>query len=178
MSSNGASPIRVMFVCLGNICRSPMAEAIFRHRVAQRGLANRFVIDSCGTGHWHVGGPADERTIRTLKGRDVLIDHVARQLDARTDVNDWDLFVVMDSMNYRDVLKAGIPTEKVRLARSFVPTHREMRERAPAVPDPYEGTMDDFARVYDMLIEACDAMIDELLADRAANKSLPNGGRL
>ncbi len=178
MTLAGSAPIRVMFVCLGNICRSPMAEAIFRHRVTQRGLTDRFVIDSCGTGDWHVGGPADERTIRTLQGRSVDIDHVARQLDARTDVDDWDLFVVMDSMNHRDVLKAGIPLEKVRLMRSFVPAHRSMGERAPAVPDPYEGTIDDFASVYEMLVEACDAMIDDLLIaregdDQPSTKVLP-----
>ncbi len=161
-------PLRVMFVCLGNICRSPMAEAIFVDRLNKRSLSDRFVVDSCGTGHWHVGGPADERTIRTLQDRSVKIDHVARQLNARADANEWDLFVVMDSMNYRNVLAAGVPREKVRMAMSFVPAYRGLAEQAPAVPDPYEGTMEDFGAVYDMLGDACDAMIDELLANASA----------
>ncbi|MBX9736533.1 MAG: low molecular weight phosphotyrosine protein phosphatase [Phycisphaerales bacterium] len=161
-------PIRVMFVCLGNICRSPMAEAIFIDRLNKRSLRDRFIVDSCGTGHWHVGGPADARTVRTLHERSVKIDHVARQLNAGVDSSEWDLFVVMDSMNYRNVLAMGVPREKVRMAMSFVPAHRALGHEAPAVPDPYEGTMDDFGAVYDMLGDACDAMINELLASAGA----------
>ncbi len=148
---------RITAVCLGNICRSPMAEAVLRARVEQAGLLH-VIVDSAGTGGWHVGGDADPRTLATLRARGYDLDHTARQLR-----HDWfaerDLIVVMDSANYRDVLdlraiaQADTP---VRMLRSFDPALAHLVEPHPEldVPDPYYAG--GFDEVLDM-IEAASA---------------------
>lgn len=145
-----------------------MAEAIFIDLARARGVLDCFQIDSCGTGHWHVGDGADTRAIETLRRHDVPINHTARQLNAAADADQWDLFVVMDLSNRSNVLAAGLPAHKVRLMGSFDPHLRSAPEQSQQVPDPYTGTMHDFEHVYDMLTKACSALLDELLADGRA----------
>ncbi|CAN5767107.1 low molecular weight protein-tyrosine-phosphatase [soil metagenome] len=163
-------PMRIMFVCLGNICRSPMAEAIFVHLAQQRGVGERFVVDSSGTGHWHIGDDADHRTLATLKSHSVPINHRARQLEGARDADDWDLFIVMDAMNLRDAIRAGIPAEKVRLMGRYDPRLHGHADDHPRrhVPDPYTGGDTEFQEVYDMLSRCCAALLDELAPDAAA----------
>lgn len=150
---------RVLFVCLGNICRSPMAEAVFIDLAHKRGLLDRLEIDSAGTGHWHEGDTADPRTIEALRRRGVKITHTARQIKPHADLHAWDLIIVMDEMNHRDVLKLGFDQRKVRFMRSFDPN---LREPNAIVPDPYTGTARDFDAVFDMLIPACEGLLNEL----------------
>lgn len=148
----------VLFVCLGNICRSPLARAILEHQAGGAGV-RALHVDSCGTGHWHVGGPADSRTIRVAQRRGVRMNHVARQLDPARDFNAFRLIVPMDARNRTDLLRAGAPEHRVRLVRSFEPAFHGDHAHAPDVPDPYTGGDDGFERVFDMLWASCEGLL-------------------
>ncbi|MFG0313737.1 MAG: low molecular weight protein-tyrosine-phosphatase [Phycisphaerales bacterium] len=152
----------VLFVCLGNICRSPMAEAIFLHHVRERELLDRFDIDSCGTGQWHVGERPDPRAVQVAKKNGVDMTSIARQLDPSSDFDRFDLFIPMDRENQGHLIGAGAPQSKVRLMRSFDPAHASKPNDAPDVPDPYFGEGDGFKNVFEMLSLACTGMLDEL----------------
>lgn len=157
--------IGVLFVCLGNICRSPLAEGIFIHLARERGGPDRFDVDSCGTGAWHAGHDADSRSIRVAAKHGITLAHKARQLEPHTDFARFHLLVPMDRSNMRGVLAAGsrygVNPARVRLMRSFDPTHAATAE-TPEVPDPYEGSDDGFERVYQMLHRACTGLLDRL----------------
>lgn len=152
--------VGVLFVCLGNICRSPLARAVFEHEAKLAGVADRLRIDSCGTGDWHVGGPADPRTIAVAERHKVAMKHVARQVDPRTDFNSFDLIVAMDRKNIEALVAAGAPRERVRLMCSFDPIFDGLDEHEiPEVPDPYTGTDADFERVFAMLASASKGLL-------------------
>lgn len=145
--------IRVCFVCLGNICRSPTAEGILLHLVQQAGLAEGFVIDSAGTGGYHVGEEPDPRTLRTARARGVHLPSRARKFEAH-DFSRFDYVLAMDGENLR-VLQALAPDAeaqaKVRLLRSFDADSPS----GAGVPDPYYGAGDGFERVFDICMAAC-----------------------
>ena len=152
----------VLFVCLGNICRSPMAKWVFMHRAESRGVSHRLTIDSCGTGHWHVGGPADHRAVATAAGHGLSTPHVARQLDPTRDFASFDLLVAMDRSNLSTLEHRGAPRERLVLMRHF-DTELPLTERRHAeVPDPYEGDQRDFEAVYWMLVRSADGLLDHL----------------
>lgn len=142
----------VLFVCLGNICRSPLAKGVFVHAAEREGVIDRLRIDSCGTGAWHTGGPADPRTISVALRHGICFDHVARQIRP-ADLEDFDLLIPMDAKNHRDVLAMGAPPERVRLMRAFDETIGA--NPPPDVPDPYLGEGDGFEDVYQMIDRAC-----------------------
>ncbi|MDA8193671.1 MAG: low molecular weight phosphotyrosine protein phosphatase [Thermaerobacter sp.] len=148
-------PQRILFVCLGNICRSPMAEALFRHQVQIRGWTDRFVVDSAATGPWHVGERPHRGTQRVLNAHAVDWTGItARQLTA-AELSRWDWILVMDEDNYRDVMALG-PThpERVRRVLEFDPLRAPGRD----VPDPYAtGRFDD---VYKLLERAVGGFLD------------------
>lgn len=154
-----SEPIRVLFVCLGNICRSPTAEATFRAEVERRGLAHRFEIDSCGTGGWHAGEAAHPETRAAAKRAGVEITHRARQLRAE-DFDRFDHLLVMDHSNHENTLVlAGSDAHraKVALFRQHDPEAQDSLE----VPDPYyTGTFDE---VFAMCARTSAALLDELL---------------
>ncbi len=152
----------VLFVCLGNICRSPLGEGIFLHMARQRGVLERFDVDSCGTGAWHVGERADPRSIAIANKYGIELPSIARRFDPRADVDRFDLILAMDRQNERDLLGAGAPEDRVRLMRSFDPTLDGASGKDLDVPDPYYGRGDGFQRVYDMLTRACEGLLDEL----------------
>ena len=155
--------MRICFVCMGNICRSPTAHGVMARLVREAGLADRVTIDSAGTGAWHVGELPDERSRAHAKRRGLVLDHRARQL-VRADLDAFDLLVVMDADNLRHVqrLVGARATPRVVLLRSFDPT-------APAgaeVPDPYAGGAAGFDEVLDQCERACAGLVDHLRASR------------
>lgn len=155
----------ILFICLGNICRSPLAWAIFRHHAARRGVLSEFEVESCGTGGWHAGEGADPRSIAIAARRGVPMEHTARQLDPESDFARFSLLIPMDRANRRDIIRLGADAARVRLMRSFDPT--SPGDEAPDVPDPYYGGEDGFDTVFEMLDRACAGLLDEVLRTRA-----------
>lgn len=149
--------LRVCFVCLGNICRSPTAAGVLRHHVRRAGLDGAIEVDSAGTGSWHVGDPPDYRAAAEAERRGIPLDHRARQFHP-DDFTRFDLVLAMDEANLRDLL-ALAPDDgaaaKVHLLRSFDPGADDL-----AVPDPYyEG---GFERVFDLVDAACLGLLGHL----------------
>jgi protein-tyrosine phosphatase len=155
-------PTGVLFVCLGNICRSPLAEGLFLHLADERGVADRFLVDSCGTGGWHIGEPPDKRARAVAKKHGVHLPSRARRLDPAADWERFHWLIPMDLSNRRDLLAEGAPSERVRLLRSFDPALAGGHEKDMQVPDPYYGAGDGFEVVFEMVRAACAGMLDEL----------------
>ncbi len=155
----------VLFVCLGNICRSPLAEGVFLHLAQQRDAAARFDVDSCGTGGWHAGERPDPRSLAVAEKFGVTLPGRARKYEPRTD-NAFDWLIPMDASNRDDLIESGAPRERVRLLRSFDPLLAGMPERSLDVPDPYYGAAGGFDEVYEMIHRACTGMLDELESKR------------
>ncbi|MFC6580640.1 low molecular weight protein-tyrosine-phosphatase [Planomonospora parontospora] len=149
---------RVCVVCLGNICRSPMAEVVLRKAVADRGLDGLVTVDSAGTGGWHQGRPMDERAAEALAGRGY--DGSAHR--ARQFLREWygqaDLVLAMDRENLRALRRLAPPGADVRLFRSFDPAAPEGAE----VPDPYYGDHEGFTEVLEMIEAAAEGLAGEL----------------
>ncbi|MCW7941987.1 protein tyrosine phosphatase [Streptomyces hygroscopicus] len=148
---------RVCFVCTGNICRSPMAESVFRARVAEAGLGGLVEVDSAGTGDWHEGDGADPRTVAVLEGNDYDSGHVARQFQPSW-FSRLDLVIALDSGHLK-VLRRLAPTPedaaKVRLLRSYDPAADDDLD----VPDPYYGGMDGFVACLGMVEAASQGLL-------------------
>ncbi|MFF3462074.1 low molecular weight protein-tyrosine-phosphatase [Streptomyces sp. NPDC002619] len=160
---------RVCFVCTGNICRSPMAESVFRARVAEADLDGRVEADSAGTGDWHEGDGADPRAVSVLEEHGYDSDHTARQFQASW-FSRLDLVIALDSGHLR-ALRDLAPTEedarKVRLLRSYDPAAGDDLD----VPDPYFGGLDGFEECLEMVEAASEgllAAVREQLKGRAA----------
>ena len=149
----GVPPFRVVFVCSGNICRSPVAEKVFARAVDEAGLADRVQVASAGTGAWHVGDPADDRaaTLLTEHGYDAA--HVARQVD--DDLLAADLLVALDTGHLAALRRVAPDPERVRLLRAFDPA----APRRAEVPDPYYGGPDGFAEVLEMIRAAVPGLL-------------------
>jgi protein-tyrosine phosphatase len=148
--------VRICFVCLGNICRSPTAEGVMRKLVADAGLADQIALDSAGTGSWHVGELPDPRTRAAAQNRGYELAHRARQFMA-ADFERFDLVVAMDRENLARLsrLARGDAATKLRLLRSF---DHEADEGAE-VPDPYSGGEDGFEHVLDLCERACKGLL-------------------
>lgn len=151
---------RVLFVCLGNICRSPTAEGVFRKLVADHGLADRIEIDSAGTGAWHVGSPPDSRAQAEARRRGMDLSGLRARQVRREDFERFDLILAMDRENLENLWAMCPPScrDKVRMFTSFGPPGCPEE-----VPDPYYGGPEGFRRVFD-LIEACGKGLLEHLA--------------
>lgn len=161
MSATGDNPFRVMFVCTGNICRSPMAEVVFRSLAERAGLGDRVVSSSAGTGDWHVGEQADARTLATLarQGYDGKV-HRARQFDAAAfEIND--LVVALDRSHAR-ILRSwshdDAQADKIALLLDFDPSSGETLD----VPDPYYSDAAMFDTVLGMIESACRSLFRQL----------------
>jgi protein-tyrosine phosphatase len=151
--------MRILFVCLGNICRSPTAEAVMRGLVAESGLKGEVEVDSAGTGNWHLGDPPDPRAVEAAAARGVALRGAARQVD-ESDFERFDLLVAMDRSNH-DALRRLAPDEpvgeRIRLLREF-------GDGAEAdVPDPYYGGAEGFAEVLEIVERCCAALLAEIV---------------
>jgi protein-tyrosine phosphatase len=159
-------PVRLLFVCLGNICRSPTAEGVMRSLIDREGLEDEIETDSAGTGAWHVGSAPDARASAAAQSRGVVLVGTARLITA-ADFERFDLILAMDAANLRD-LRALAPSpqgrEKVRLLREFDPASAASRDLD--VPDPYYGGEDGFGTVFDLVRAACEGLLGEIRAGR------------
>jgi protein-tyrosine phosphatase len=156
--------MRICFVCLGNICRSPTAEGVFRHLVARAGLEDAFEIDSAGTAGYHAGERPDRRSAAAARARGFELGGRARRFEIG-DFERFDYVVAMDRSNRADLLAlAPDPgaASKVVLLRDF-----ETPSRDADVPDPYYGGEDGFDRVLDICEQACTALLAHVQAQRA-----------
>jgi protein-tyrosine phosphatase len=155
-------PTRLLFVCMGNICRSPTAEGVMRHLLREEGLEDEITVDSAGTGAWHVGNPPDRRATAAAGARGIVLEGAARQVRP-SDFDDHDLLLVADRENLAD-LRAIAPDEaaraKVRLLREFDPASDGAADLD--VPDPYYGGPDGFEDVLDLVEAACRGLLAEI----------------
>jgi len=155
--------IGVLFVCMGNICRSPTGEGVFRHYVKDAGYAEHIRVDSAGIIDYHAGDPPDYRMCEVAARRGYILNSVARQVMPR-DIREFDLIVPMDHDNLYDLERiAGGPHSHFLLLGSFISGSPESR-LAPPVPDPYYGGEGGFEKVLDMVEAACPAMLDHCLS--------------
>lgn len=151
---------RIMFVCTGNICRSPLAHAVFEDLVHRAGRQGEFEVESSGTTAYHVGEPADARMRKTARQHGVDINHRARHFSAY-DFEEYDLILAMDNQNLANIKRQApdsTAANKVRLFRDFDPAAQPGSE----VPDPYYGGAEGFERVYTMVERTCRELLAAL----------------
>jgi protein-tyrosine phosphatase len=168
-STPTSRPVRILFVCLGNICRSPTAEGVMRALVREAGLQQSIELDSAGTGGWHLGSPPDERATQTASARGIVLEGSARQV-RREDFEDFDLILAMDGSNLAELRRLA-PDEqarsRVRMLREFDPANTAAVASPRAaedldVPDPYYGGPRGFEDVLDIVQVACLGLLEEL----------------
>jgi protein-tyrosine phosphatase len=166
------APYRVAVVCLGNICRSPMADVVLNDRIRERGLEGTIEVVSAGTGDWHVGGPMDRRAaaLLTSHGYDAST-HRAQQFGVHW-FDEVDLVLAMDADNYTDIVALG-PAAQVRMFRDFDPTIAD-GDQDRDVPDPYYGGDDGFEQVLAMVERTADAVVDAVASHLSPD---PDAGR-
>ncbi|KAL0910683.1 hypothetical protein M5K25_018761 [Dendrobium thyrsiflorum] len=173
-------PFSVLFVCLGNICRSPAAEAVFTNIVRKRGFESKFKIDSAGTIGYHEGNPADSRMRAAANKRGIEVTSISRPVRP-SDFRDFDLILAMDMQNRDDLLSAferwsqkeKLPKDaykKVKLMCSYCKKHSETE-----VPDPYYGGPQGFEKVLDLLEDGCEVLVDNILSDKCQELPIDEG---
>ncbi|MCG8905679.1 low molecular weight protein-tyrosine-phosphatase [Pseudomonas sp. DP-17] len=150
--------MKVLFVCLGNICRSPTAEGVLRHKVRAAGLEDRIEIDSAGTGDWHVGKAPDARTRAAALRRGYDLSSLRARQVSLADFSRYDLILAMDNANLRDLKHLRGSGGKAELDLFLRRYELEIDE----VPDPYYGGEDGFERVLDLVERACDGLLTEV----------------
>lgn len=150
---------KLLFVCLGNICRSPAAENIMNHLIEQGNLGSSIICDSAGTAGYHIGCSPDSRMAAAAMSRGIALQGRARQFN-KADFEEFDLILAMDKANYRDILSldpTGKYRDKVRLMCEFCTRHT-----AKEVPDPYYGGPEGFNHVIDLLTDACEGLLQKV----------------
>ncbi len=148
---------KLLFVCLGNICRSPSAENIMNYLIEKEGLTGQIICDSAGTSSYHIGSAPDRRMQAAAKKRGIELKGRARQIEPY-DLEDFDLILAMDKSNYYDILALDPQRkykDKVKLICDFATQHSDQE-----VPDPYYGGEDGFNYVIDLLLDACQGLLD------------------
>lgn len=155
-------PYKLLFVCLGNICRSPAAENIMNHLLEQKGLSQRIICDSAGTSNYHIGEPPDRRMVATVTKRGIPMLGTARQF-TKADFEAFDLILAMDRDNFANICyldSLGSYRHKVYLMCDFC-NEFSMKE----VPDPYYGGPEGFNQVIDLLSDACQGLLNHVLTE-------------
>lgn len=148
-------PYRVLFVCLGNICRSPAGENVFRHFLQQEEVSG-ISVDSAGTAGYHIGKSPDHRMTEELEGRGVRVSGAARQF-IKSDYKDYDLIIPMDKENTRNVLKLAQNTKDEKKVKPFMSFCENFTNAE--VPDPYYGGQEGFAHVADLMEDGCKGIL-------------------
>ncbi|MEW6705929.1 MAG: low molecular weight protein-tyrosine-phosphatase [Pseudomonadota bacterium] len=156
---SSAAEVRILMICMGNICRSPTAEGVLRHKLRQAGLEGRVEVDSAGTHGYHVGAPPDERAQHHALKRGYDLSSLRARKVRATDFDRFDLLLVMDDQNHEHLSQVCPEgrADRVRRLMEFAP-----QARSGHVPDPYCGGEDHFERVLDLVEEACDGLIEHL----------------
>ena len=147
---------RILFVCLGNICRSPLAEGVFKDLVIKSGFKDDIFCDSCGTAGYHIGCLPDTRSIITAANHGIKLEHKGRKL-SNEDFQEFDFIIAMDEYNYNDILTLKRQSEgeaKILMFRDFDPMGKG------DVPDPYRGSMEDFEDVYEICLRTSKNLLD------------------
>lgn len=168
-SSPPSRPIRLLFVCLGNICRSPLAEGVFLDLVTRAELGDRYDVDSAGTGAWHAGEGADPRSVEVAERNGVRLTGCARQVEPE-DFRSFDLILAMDHENLENLRTMNERvggTARLALLREFDPESDDGRE----VPDPYYGGPRGFELVFEMVQRSCAALLHRLEVERQGDAS-------
>lgn len=150
---------KLLFVCLGNICRSPSAENIMNHLIQQNNLQHKIICDSAGTSSYHIGSPPDRRMTLSAQKRGIVMTGKARQFTTQ-DFTQFDLILAMDKDNYADILRidqTGEYHHKIKLMCHYAKNHTDTE-----VPDPYYGGQTGFDYVIDLLFDACQGLLEEI----------------
>ena len=150
--------VEISFVCLGNICRSPLAQGVFQDLVNQKKLEQKIIVSSAGTGGWHIGDLPDERMRRTAQSKGIQLESRARQFQS-ADFNRFNLILAMDHSNLarlEEIAPSNLSPEKLMLFRSFDPECNGNQD----VPDPYYGGAKGFEEVYSMVKRTCPPLLD------------------
>jgi protein-tyrosine phosphatase len=149
--------IRVLFVCLGNICRSPAAEGAFQHLIELNELEEFFHVDSCGTGNYHIGELPHETTLKVAESRGITLNHKCRQFITK-DFERFDYIFVMDKNNYSNVVRLAENQEQIEKVIKFRKFDPHCKGEPPDVPDPYSNPISSFEYVQD-IVERCSAAL-------------------
>ena len=153
---------KILFVCLGNICRSPAAEGIFNQKIKERDLENFFVADSAGTGNWHVGNLPDQRMRSTALSRGIELNSRSRQIE-ENDLYEFDQILVMDKDNLNAVKSLTKDQNNPINSKIKLILNYSKNSQLDEVPDPYYGGQNGFEKVIDLLDDAIDGLIDSLM---------------
>lgn len=169
MIDQSKKTIKILFVCLGNICRSPLAEGIFKNLLEKENLTESFFVHSAGTGHWHIGEAPDIRTQQTAAKHGLDISqHKGQQVHARI-FQEYDYVIAMDKDNERILKNMSAQTQnkhaQILMMRQFDPM--APTKDAP-VPDPYYGGIDGFEKVYAIIERSCKQLLEEILKNQSS----------
>lgn len=161
--SNAGAKHRLLFICLGNICRSPAAEGVMKAKVHAANLDDQFFIDSAGIGDWHVGQLPDRRMRERGARRGYRFDSHARQI-RQSDFDDFDLLLVMDKDNYR-IVTSKAPNAEAREKVHMLTDYLQEYKNVATVPDPYYGDLSDFDYALDLIEDACEGLLEALILE-------------
>lgn len=164
-SVSGGGVIKVLFVCTGNICRSPTAEGVFRHMVEAAGLSGAVETDSAGTHGYHIGEPPDPRSVAAAAARGFDLSALRARRVTRADFHSFDLILAMDRGHFEQLI-AQRPTDARAAVKLFLDYHPTPGKMSGDVPDPYYGDRDGFEQVLDLVETASKALLDDIICTR------------